>query len=167
MIILVQGYPLRVVPLAEHLDLPELPDLIRRFLYDQLYPDAELHASDVPIDSCPQFGGRVKVFPSAVTTFYAPSDPSGVGGMHRQCIRATRSWHGAPRHNCIFAEKDPDIMGFRGLHAAQVLLFFSFFYRGELYPCALVQWFVPVGDQPCPDTGMWIVEPNVNADGNV
>ncbi|KAJ7692006.1 hypothetical protein B0H16DRAFT_1222483, partial [Mycena metata] len=27
------------------------------------------------------------------------------------------------------------------------------------YQCALVHWFIPVGDAPDPDTGMWVVEP--------
>jgi hypothetical protein len=98
-----------------------------------------LNANEVPIETCPQFGGHVKVFPSAVATYHAPSDPSDIRGMRRQCICATSSWHGeGSRHDTIFAEKDPDVPGFRGLHAAQVLLFFSFFYNHTIYPCALV-----------------------------
>ncbi|KAI0755888.1 hypothetical protein BC629DRAFT_1296697, partial [Irpex lacteus] len=27
------------------------------------------------------------------------------------------------------------------------------------YSCALVSWLLPVGDSPCPDTGMWMVRP--------
>jgi hypothetical protein len=52
----------------------------------------------------------------------------------------------------------------RGLHVAQVLLFLSFTHYGIPYPCALVQWFVVVGDAPCSDTGMWIVEPEMDDD---
>ncbi|KAF7974379.1 hypothetical protein HWV62_12354 [Athelia sp. TMB] len=30
------------------------------------------------------------------------------------------------------------------------------------YPCALVEWFVPCGEEPCEDTGMWVVEPEMD-----
>ena len=58
----------------------------------------------------------------------------------------------------VFVEKDPTLPGFQGLFVAQVLLFFSFHYRNVYYPCALVQWFTPIGSGPCAKTGMWIVE---------
>ncbi|KAF8436847.1 hypothetical protein L210DRAFT_3339360, partial [Boletus edulis BED1] len=77
----------RTVPdLAEELDIPELPTLIRRFLYDQLHPDA-----DVPLQQMPVYGGRLNVFHSAMATFFAPSDPSEIGSMYREHIRATPS----------------------------------------------------------------------------
>jgi hypothetical protein len=44
--------------------------------------------------------------------------------------------------------------------------FFSFTYEHDHYPCALVWWFVFVGDAPCEDTGMWIVEPDLSANGS-
>ncbi|KAJ6579797.1 hypothetical protein B0H10DRAFT_1742518, partial [Mycena sp. CBHHK59/15] len=92
----------------------------------------------------------VKVFPSAVATFYAPSDQSGIGGLLRERIRAVRSWHGgAPRHDCIYVEQDPEQPGFRGLLAARVLLFMSFKHAGLEYPCALVTWFSTIGNEPC------------------
>ena len=47
----------------------------------------------------------------------------------------------------------------------QVLLFLSFTSCHIPYPCALVQWFVVVGDAPCSDTGMWIVRPKMENDG--
>ena len=49
----------------------------------------------------------------------------------------------------------------RGLDVAQVLLFLSFTSHHIVYPCALVQQFVIVGDAPCSDTGMWIVKPKI------
>jgi hypothetical protein len=86
--------------------------------------------------------------------------------MRKQCIRSTPNWRqGPPRQDCIFIEKDPELNGMRGLHVAQVLLFLSFNSRHTLYPCALVQWFVTVGDAPCGDTGMWIVKPEPEDDG--
>ncbi|KIK78158.1 hypothetical protein PAXRUDRAFT_164734 [Paxillus rubicundulus Ve08.2h10] len=44
--------------------------------------------------------------------------------------------------------------------------FFSFSYCNVFYPCALVQWFTPIGDEPCSNTGMWMVAPEFDDDGN-
>ena len=86
--------------------------------------------------------------------------------MHKQCIRSTPNWRqGPPRRDCIFIEKDPELHGMRRLHVVQVLMFLSFTSRGIPYPCALVQWFVTVGDAPCSDTGMWMVKPKMEDDG--
>ncbi|EIW82027.1 hypothetical protein CONPUDRAFT_89505 [Coniophora puteana RWD-64-598 SS2] len=38
-------------------------------------------------------------------------------------------------------------------------LFFSLQYDDILYPCALIHWFVTIGNCPDPTTGMWIVCP--------
>ncbi|KAJ6623790.1 hypothetical protein B0H10DRAFT_2431129 [Mycena sp. CBHHK59/15] len=156
----VRGYPHNPIALAQHLRLPQLIPLLRRFLYVQDNPDrdADIPLSHVPLDDCPDTPSSVKVFPSAVAKFYAPSDQSGIGGMLREHIRAVRSWRGgAPRYDCVFVEGDPDPPGFRGLIAARVLLFMSFKHRGVTYPCALVTWFSAIGEEPCPDVGMWMV----------
>ena len=50
------------------------------------------------------------------------------------------------------------------MHVAQVLLFLPFTSCDILYPCALVQWFVIVGDAPCSDTGMWMAKPKMEDD---
>ena len=50
--------------------------------------------------------------------------------------------------------------GFRGLHVARARLFFSFKSAGQVIPCALVEWFSPIGDEPDADTDMWVVEPD-------
>lgn len=98
--------------------------------------------------------------------FYAPSDYSGLGGMHRERIRACPSWRSGPgRYDCVFAETDKTECGFRGLLAARVRLFFSFKYNGQDFPCALVEWFSAVGSAPDDDTGMWIVEPDFDVAG--
>jgi hypothetical protein len=76
---------------------------------------------DVPLTSCPEIPGslRVDVFHSAISTYYAPSDLSGIGGMHREHIRVTPSWKGGPgRYDCIYVDKDLDVEGFCGLHVA-------------------------------------------------
>lgn len=124
---------------------------------------------DAPIEQCPVVDPdlRLMVFHSATATFYAPSDLSGIGGMHRERIRATPSWHGGPsRYDCVFVENEPDLEGFAGLHVAQVKLFLSFTYiNGTTYPCALVEWFSKYGDSPCEDTGLWRVVPEYDTRG--
>jgi hypothetical protein len=141
--------------------------MIRRFLYSQEHPDIDIPLKDIPISQCPSFSGKVKVFPSAVATFYAPSDQSGIGGMYRERIRAVRSWRGgAPRRDCIFVEQDTDQPGFRGLYGARVIAFLSLKTSDDIaYPCALVTWFSAINDEPCPDVGMWMVEPDLDANG--
>jgi hypothetical protein len=87
--------------------------------------------------------------------------------MRQERIRSTPSWKkGPPRHDCMFLSKDPSITGFRGLHVVRALLFFSFKYRDILYPCALVQWFVPVSDEPDETNGMYVVEPELDSNGS-
>src|ERR1700761_5958993 len=101
------GYPLDVEELAAQINLPLSVNLIRRFLFDQIYPNAPLSGDEVDINICPMFNSSIHVFHSAVATFYAPSDTSGIGGMHRQRIRAVPSWrHADGRYDCMFLEKD-------------------------------------------------------------
>lgn len=167
--ILARGYPSQAAQIAEFLSIPNpnhVLHLIRVFLFDQLYPHAITPGSEQPLDQLPQFNGRLKVFHSAVAEFYAPSDPSGSGGMRREHIRATPMWRGeGPRRDCLFATKDSALAGMRGLHAARALFFFSFSFGISTYQCALVQWFSSVGDEPCDETGMWMVERDIEADG--
>jgi hypothetical protein len=86
--------------------------------------------------------------------------------MRSERIRAIKSWRkGAPRHDCIFVETDPDAPGMAGLDIARVCLFFSCKFNGVQYPCALVHWFSRVGQSADPGTGMWVVEPDVTDDG--
>jgi hypothetical protein len=54
----------------------------------------------------------------------------------------------------------------RGMHIARVKLFFLFSHRGVQYPCALVKWFVRTDDAPDEDTGLWVVEPEFDVNGN-
>ncbi|KAJ6610863.1 hypothetical protein B0H10DRAFT_2290441 [Mycena sp. CBHHK59/15] len=153
----IRGYLRNPTALAQHLNLPQLVPLICRFLYLQDNPNHDLNVplSQVPLEDCPD-----------APAFYAPSDQSGIRGMLHERIRAVWSWRGAAaRHNCVFVEGDPDLPGFQGLLAARVLLFMSFKHRGIIYPCALVTWFSAIGDEPCPDVGMWMVKPDVDRRG--
>jgi hypothetical protein len=146
---------------------PEFPDLIRRFLYDQLYPDCPLTSANVPLTSCPELTtNQILIYNSAVAIFYAPSDHSGLEGMRREHIRATSSWRQSqPRYDCVLVNSDPEQQGFRGLDVAQVRLFFSFEFRRITYRCALTHWFCRIGNGPDEDTGMWMVEPEVGNNG--
>jgi len=155
-----------VARLAAEIQQPTFPTLIRRFLYDQIYPDNVLSSSEVPLSECPSFDGRIRVHNSAVATFHAPSDPSGPGGMRREYIRAVPSWRKGPaRYDCVFLNSNPDVPGMLGMDVVRVLLFFSFNFEGKSYPCALVHWYTRFQEQPDSDTQLWIVQPEVNPTG--
>jgi hypothetical protein len=147
--------------LANELDIPHLADLVSQFLVGQLYPDMD--PTEVPdsLIDCPRFDGKIRVFNSAVSVFFAPSDLSGIGGMKREYIRVSPKWRsGHARKDCVFVITDPNAHGMQGMDIAQVLTFFSFRLRGVYYPCAVVRWFNRVGNTPDDNTGMWMVEPS-------
>lgn len=142
---------------------PELLDLIADFLDEQLAQSEPGHQSS----RLPSIQGKIKVYPSALAMFYAPSDSSGVGGMCRERIRAVPCWRkGPPRYDCVFVSTDPDAEGMRGLDVARARMFFSFKAGGYTYPCALIHWYSRVGDNPDDATGMWIVQPDFHLDGS-
>lgn len=143
--------------------------MVRRFLYQQLNLNSSTSDSESRPDEYPNCHGDrtiIKIFYSAVATFRAPSDPSGITGMHREHIRATPSWRGAPRFDCILLSIDPDAQGMIGLEVARIQALFSFVHEQRKYPCALIHWFSRVGMEPDEDTGMWVVEPDFDEDGN-
>jgi hypothetical protein len=124
---------------ATSLNEPDLARLIQLFLWDQLCNTSSLSNIDDLDDDLPEFDEVISVYTSAVATFYAPSNLSGIGGMHREHIRALSSWRGeGPRYNCIFVNTDPTQNGMRGLEVARVQSFFSFKFRNVSYPCALI-----------------------------
>ena len=157
----VRGYPTNLDGLSHHIQQPTLLLLTRQFLCSQLQNGFD------PIDDgvVPDLSDcSVSVFHSAVATFYAPSDLSGLGGMHSETIRSTPSWRKGPaRYDTVFLEKDPEIPGMAGLHLGRVFLFFSFIYDSIKYLCALIQWYTTISDGPDEDTGMWIVQPDFDA----
>ncbi|KAH8978900.1 hypothetical protein EDB86DRAFT_3108365 [Lactarius hatsudake] len=161
-----RGYPKTIDRLAGYVNQPRLLEHIRRFLYDQFHPEAEVCGMDALLHLCPVVSSalRIKVFHSAACTYHAPSDLSGIGGMHREFIRATPSWKKGPgRYDCVYVEGDSKLDGFSGLSVARVNLFFSFSFQNTVYPCALVQWFSTYGDSPCDETGLWRVKPEFDA----
>jgi hypothetical protein len=155
-----RGYPRVLEALSIHIQQPRLPELLRRFLYDQINPNSPIWSADVALDACPQFYGRISVFHSAIARFYAPSDLCGAGGMYRERIRSTPMWRGeSARRDTVFVETDKELSGMRGMTIGRVLLFFSFVFQGVHYPCALVHWYSLAGTEPDEDTGLWIVRP--------
>jgi hypothetical protein len=125
-----------------------------------------LEASSSTSSDHPEFCTKISVYSSAVATFYAPSDVSGIGGMRCERIHAIDSWRNGPgRYDCIFVNTDPSMDGMLGLDIARVRLFFSFKHEDTILPCALVHWFSRVGDSPDEHTGMWIVKPDLAEDG--
>ncbi|KAJ6576826.1 hypothetical protein B0H10DRAFT_1836478, partial [Mycena sp. CBHHK59/15] len=65
-------------------------------------------------------------------------------------------------YGCVYVKQDMEQPGFRRLLAVRILLFMSFRHGGMEYPCALVTWFSMIGDDSCPDIGMWMVEPDLD-----
>ncbi len=84
--------PRNVMLLVQRLCLPCLPELIWRFLCEQTVGELGLPPEAVDLCQCPKYQGKIIVYPSAVSTYYAPSDLSGIMGLHRECIRAMTSW---------------------------------------------------------------------------
>ncbi|KAF8258727.1 hypothetical protein EI94DRAFT_1774111 [Lactarius quietus] len=106
-------YPSTAQELVVMFHQPNFHHLIRQFLYDQshlLDPDASLWM-DVPLAQCPPFDSCISVYHTMTAVFYSPSDPSGLQGMHQECIRSNL---------CL------DIV--------QLLVLFSFIWMGVLYP---------------------------------
>ncbi|KAF8951994.1 hypothetical protein BDZ97DRAFT_1931423 [Flammula alnicola] len=155
-------YPSDIFELANYIHEPALPTLLRTFLDQQLdgsQPAGSVTDSDSTEDVLEMISG-ISVFHSATSSFYAPSDPSGIRGMRRERIRSTPSWRSTgARRDCVFVVEKEDQPGFRGMSAVRVKMFFSFMYEGEEYPCALVEWFKKVGRSPEEQTGMWVVKP--------
>ncbi|KAI0707701.1 hypothetical protein C8Q76DRAFT_770579 [Earliella scabrosa] len=139
--------------------IPDFREHIRRFLYHQLH--IGVPAANVTLNMCPSFGDQpLSVFYSATATYYAPSDATGLNGMHQEIVRATPSWRNkGGRYDCIFVNRKGELPGILGLDVARLRLLFSFKYRGIVYPCAVVRWYWLTEDEPDEDTGMWVVKP--------
>ncbi|KAH7904887.1 hypothetical protein BJ138DRAFT_1118986 [Hygrophoropsis aurantiaca] len=151
--------PRRISSLAVELNIPDLPHLVRSFLFDQMRPHDPSDVSDVSLVQFPEYTGKISIFNSASSRFYAPSDISGIGGMRTEYIRACPKWRNEhPRYDCVFLNIDPELRGMRGLEIARVLCFFSFELNSVTYPCAIIHWFDKLDDAPDEDTGMWMVK---------
>ena len=146
-------YPRNLHQLATFIHQPGFPLALRRFLFTLNHRDQ----APAEHDNLPSFEGEIRVYHSAVATFYAPSDLCGAGGLRRERIRSTPSFHGSERRNTVFVVLDEEKSGMEGMEIGQVLFFFSFHYRRKDYACALINWYVH-DDEPDRDTGMWTVQ---------
>ena len=145
--------------ITDSINQPDLTYLIRQFLREQYQPESDPESASSTSSDLPDFHAKISVYSSAVATFYAPSDVSGVGGMRSERIHATNTWRNGPgRYDCIFVNIDSS-------DVARAQLFFSFKHEGKFFFCALVHWFCRVDDSPDELTGMWIVKPEFNDDG--
>ncbi|KAG1763973.1 hypothetical protein EV702DRAFT_1182667 [Suillus placidus] len=155
----------RSIPeLSTELCIPDLADLVRCFLFEQSNPEDARDPTEVPLLEFPHYRGRISVFNSASSTFHAPSDLSGIGGMKREHIRACPLWRNeCARNDCVFVITDSNARRMLGMDVARVMAFFSLRQHGRPIPCAVVRWFNRVGNAPDPDTGMWMVKPAFSA----
>lgn len=156
--------------LATELNRPldEFRLLIRRYLYTQIFPDEDLPVADVDTDDLPFLSNytNIGIFKCARTAFYAPSEEAGPWGMHAEVIRCNPSWYRQyERRDTMLVQTgdEGDVMG--GMLVARVVRFVRIKYGDIEYPSAFVEWFLPVDDQPDAVTGMWILEPEVDATG--
>lgn len=141
--------------------------MIQQFLYNQLYPDSKIPSSQLEITVYPDFNGRISIFYCASATFHAPSDISGVNGMHHEFIQATPSWRqGAPQYDCIYINSAGESEGMPGLEITRVMAFFAIVHDEVEYQCALVHGFSHEGTKPNDVTGLWVMEPESDGDGN-
>lgn len=160
------AYSDTVQGIAERLNQPSLPRLIDQFLYDQLYADEDHSSEDVSELLWPSFQGRLSLYHSAKAVFYAPTELSGISGMHHEIIRSNPTWRGEyGRRDTVLINLDPSEPGFRGMIVGRVQAFLAFTHESLRYPCALVEWFLRQDDEPDEITGMWVVEPET-VDGN-
>ncbi|KAI9458311.1 hypothetical protein F5148DRAFT_983776, partial [Russula earlei] len=79
------------------------------FIYDQQYHDSHSE-SNISVSDLPIFYGKMTIYPLAITTFYAPSDLSGIGGMCGECICTVKSWRkGSGHYDTIFVNTSPSM----------------------------------------------------------
>ncbi|KAG2110723.1 hypothetical protein BD769DRAFT_1630318 [Suillus cothurnatus] len=95
--------------------------------------------------TCPQFEGHIKILNSAAASFYALSDPSSVGGMRHEHIRAAPSWRQGPARNDIVLVNTASKDGINEMDVSHTFL------------CTLVHWFKFIANEANPDTGMWML----------
>ena len=103
--------------------------------------------------ACLSFHGLISIYYSAVAMYHAPSDPSGIGGMHHEHIQSQLSGQHSPAHrDCIFVNTNPELNGMHSLDSVCVMLFFCLQSSRSTLP---IHWFSCVGNEADEDTGMW------------
>lgn len=117
---------------------------------------------EVSLHECPYFYGRVSRFHSGRAIIYAPSEDSGTTGMHTETIRSHPRWRkGRARYDTVLVQNGPEDDVLSGMLVGRVLSFLSFAHEDVHYDTALLEWFLPFGEEPDPVTGMWVVRPEM------
>ena len=146
--------------LANDIGEPDFCHYLQCFLQDYLEPD---------VTSLPFFlltSEKDYIHSSATTSFYAPSDICGTGGMHHEHMHVVTSWRcGKPQYDCVFINIDKHKPGMFRLSIAHARLFFSIKVNCIKHSCALVHWYYGLRDSVDENTGMWVVEPDILDDG--
>jgi hypothetical protein len=148
-------YPRNLNHLARYINQPLFPIALRQFLFHHNHSDLEQAPAN--IEDLPSFEGEIKVYHSAIATYYAPSDLCRAGGLHREFIWSMPSFHGHAHRDTVFVVLDESMKGMEGMEIGRILLFFSFQYCRKNFSCALTNWFVH-DDEPDRDTGMWTMQ---------
>ncbi len=140
--------------------LQSFPDLLSTYVY-QAYglEDASIAKKTqvyLELSYC-----RFTIHPSAIAKYYAPSDFSGSGGMHHECIQAVSYWRNGPgRFDMVFIKTHPGARTIStGLVVGRVRQLFAFDLGNKHHTCAIAHVFELVGDEPDGDMGLWIVRP--------
>ncbi|KAG2051938.1 hypothetical protein BDR06DRAFT_983321 [Suillus hirtellus] len=95
--------------LSTELNIPNLAKLVQWFLFEQSNPNDACDHTKVTLLESPYYQGQISVFNSASSTFHAPSDLSGIGGMKREHIHTCPLWRNKCAHNdCVFVITDSD-----------------------------------------------------------
>ncbi|KAH8983928.1 hypothetical protein EDB92DRAFT_1803470 [Lactarius akahatsu] len=86
--------------------------------------------------------------------------------MCSECIQCNPRWcKRTPQFDTAFVQRDPSQPGVQGFDVVRLHALFSFVWEDKYYPCALIRWFAHVGDVPNEVTGLWVIQPETNADG--
>ena len=147
-------------PLAKRLKPDEITDYAKQpdfFFLLQQYLEGESNIRSIDVRNVK----HIDAHNSATAVIHSPSDPSGIGGMRQEFIRAVPAWRGPKgRYDCIFIDTAYDPVA-----VTRARLFFNFSYKGTNHSCALIHWFTKLEDEPSELNGMWIVEHMRNPDG--
>ena len=122
-------YTKNIAALATELNIPHIPSLLCHFLHSQLDLTNTCHPEEIPLEECPFYNSKLHVYNSACSTFFAPSDLSGVYGMQCEHIHSCPMWREeGPQFNCVFIVTDSQAEGMRSLDVAHVLCVCVFFF---------------------------------------
>jgi hypothetical protein len=148
--------------LGIELAAPHLTTMVRCFLHDQLY-GADYNGK-IPLEDCPTNHGNITLHHSARSVFYAPNKLSGIAGMHQQMIHSNPSFRGRRCFDTVLV-KITDANRFMGMSLACVMVLLVVRHKHVSYECCLVEWYCQLLDERDPVTGLWIVEPKLNSQG--